>query len=229
MDQQVPKFVELLSGRHRVLVLGGLAVIAHGRDRHTADVDIWLEPLASADEWSMAVLDACAAFPTATIHKLPGWQEIPAREVARAIEEIGMIRVMGLGCPLDIFRRPNEFEEDGFDEVFHRATRNKDGTYLPDPLDLLQSKLDTNREKDQHDILHLESLVRRNYVAHLPSANATEAEIMLDRFADWQVLKAALDNPDPAVKEIARRYLREFAELGDPFSKAILDGLEIPG
>lgn len=147
MAQQVPRFIELLSKDHRVIMLGGLAVIAHGRDRHTHDVDIWLDPLNSAESWSNVIADACRAFSEASVHRLPGWVQVIDQGITDAADETGMIRVLGLGMPLDIFRRPKEFEETGFDAVFQRATRNDDGTYLPDPLDLLQSKLDTDREK----------------------------------------------------------------------------------
>ena len=44
-------FVRELARRHRVMLLGGLAVIAHGLERKTKDVDIWLEPLADAPAW----------------------------------------------------------------------------------------------------------------------------------------------------------------------------------
>lgn len=39
----VETFIDRLTATHRVVVLGGLAVIAHGYSRHTKDADIWLE------------------------------------------------------------------------------------------------------------------------------------------------------------------------------------------
>ena len=222
------EFIRHLSRNHRVVVIGGLAVIAHGLSRATMDADVWLDPLDSSESWSNVVADACRTFPELTLHRLPGWRKIDDTELPEVADEVGMVRIQGLNCPLDIFRRPNEFEETGFDAVFQRAARNDDGTYLPDPLDLLQSKLETNREKDQHDILHLESVVRRRYFEKLPTATLVEATDMLARFSDWQVLRVALTNPDPAVQDLARGQLHEFAELGDPFSQAILAGREIP-
>jgi hypothetical protein len=38
-----------------------------------------------------------------------------------------------------------------------------------------------------------------------------------------------LIHSDPAVRDLARRHLEEFAEAGDPFSQAILEGRPIPG
>ncbi|MFN0076332.1 MAG: hypothetical protein ACKVY0_07650 [Prosthecobacter sp.] len=53
MEEQLSAnlFVRELARRHRVMLLGGLAVIAHGLERKTKDVDIWLEPLADAPTW----------------------------------------------------------------------------------------------------------------------------------------------------------------------------------
>ncbi|MCH7226553.1 hypothetical protein [Haloferula sp. A504] len=229
MAGEIPEFIECLTRDHRVLILGGLAVIAHGRDRHTKDADIWLEPMESSSVWASVVARTCGRFNSATIHRLPGWSEISGEEIAQAVDDTGVIRILGLGQPLDIFRRPNEFDELAFDDVIGRAQKSEDGTYLPDPLDLLQSKLDTTRDKDQQDIFHLEHVTRRRYFDRLPTATLAEATEMLDRFADWQVLRVALGNPDPAVQALARRHLEEFAEAGDPFSQAILAGRPIPG
>ena len=45
MASTVQTFIDSLTSRYRVVVLGGLAVIAHGYSRHTQDADIWLDPL----------------------------------------------------------------------------------------------------------------------------------------------------------------------------------------
>jgi hypothetical protein len=45
MEKTVEQFIEQLAIRARVLMIGGLAVIAHGLSRATKDADIWLEPL----------------------------------------------------------------------------------------------------------------------------------------------------------------------------------------
>lgn len=228
MASTVQTFIDQLTLQHRVVVLGGLAVIAHGYSRHTQDADIWLEPMASPEKWAEAVASVCQKIPGTTIHGLPGWVEISGLEVASAINETGVIRILGLNCPLDIFRRPNEFEEHDFDEVASRTSRSKDGTLLPDPLDLIQSKLETGRDKDLRDIQHLESIVRADYKQRLPTATPEEAAAMLGRYSEWQVLLPALENPSELVRELARSHLREFAAAGDPFSLAILDGRELP-
>ena len=228
MATAVQTFIDQLTLNHRVVILGGVAVIAHGYSRHTQDADIWLDPLSSAEEWAEVVASVCKIIEGATIHRLPGWVEISGAEVATAVEETGMLRILGLDCPLDIFRRPNEFKEIEFDEVASRTSRGGDGTLLPDPLDLIQSKLDTGRDKDFRDIQHLESVVRADYKKRLPTATLAEAQAMLERYSEWQVLVSAMENPLAEVRELAMTHLREFAAAGDPFSQAILEGRELP-
>ena len=228
MATTVPTFIDELTRQHRVVIIGGVAVIAYGYSRHTQDVDIWLDPLSSAKEWVDVIEAACAKTEGTTMHRLPGWVWVTGNDAAVAVEETGLLRILGLNLPLDIFRRPNEFQEDDFDAVVFRTSKNLDGTLLPDPLDLLQSKLATGRDKDFKDIQHLESVVRADYKIRLPTATLAEATHLLERFSEWQVLRFALENPSPEVRGLAMTHLREFAVLGDPFSQAILEGRELP-
>ncbi len=228
METPTNRFIRTLTDQHRVVVLGGLAVIAHGLSRSTYDGDVWLEPMGGSAEWCSVVENACLKFGGLTLHRLPGWVRVSGDLLTEAIELTGMIRIQGLDCPLDIFRKPNEFEIGDFEGVCGRARRQGDGTLLPEPLDLIQSKLETNREKDRYDIMHLESVVRTDYKKRLPSASLAEAEVMLERYSEWEVLKAALENPLTEVRELAMLHLREFAAAGDPFSQAIIEGRETP-
>jgi hypothetical protein len=228
MAATVQSVIDQLTPKHRVVLPGGVAVIAHGYSRHTQGADIWLDPMSSAEEWAEAILSACKSVTGTTVHRLLGWTEVFGTQIASAVEETGMLRILGLDCPLDIFRRPNEFNENEFEAVVSRTSRSGDGTLLRDPIDLIQSKLDTGRDKDFHDIQHLESVVRTTYKNRLPTASLEEAEMMLGRYSEWQVLLPALQNPSPEVRELAMTHLREFAAAGDPFSLAILEGRELP-
>ncbi len=221
-------FIRQLTRNHRVIVLGGLAVIAHGHSRSTYDGDIWLEPMSSSSEWAAVLEKTCVEFGGLTIHRLPGWISVSGLEVVDAVDETNMVRVQGLDCPLDIFRKPNEIEICDFDAVCNRALLRGDGTLLPDPLDLIQSKMDTGRDKDLQDIMHLESVVRADYKKRLPIATLEEAKTMLERYSDWQVLVSALKNPSEQVRELAMTHLCGFAAAGDPFSQAIIEGRELP-
>ncbi|MBN8458931.1 MAG: hypothetical protein J0M04_13940 [Verrucomicrobia bacterium] len=229
METLTAKFVRILTERHRVVVLGGLAVIAHGLSRSTYDGDIWLDPMEDCGQWAKAIQDACGAFTGLSLHRLPGWKKVSGSGLVEAVEDTGMVRVQGLDCPLDIFRSPNEFEAGDFDMVCNRARMRADGTLLPHPVDLIQTKIDTGRDKDRMDIFHLESLIRAEYRERLPVADAGEAREMLERYSDWEVLSVAMNHPAPEIRELAMEHLREFAAEGDPFSQAILAGRPIPG
>ncbi|NJK93399.1 MAG: hypothetical protein HC904_17240 [Blastochloris sp.] len=228
MDTKVQTFIDQLSARHRVIVLGGLAVIAHGYSRHTQDVDIWLEPMSSVEDWVKRLNEVCSEFPGSSLHGLPNWVSVSGAELQTTVSETGLVRVSGLGCALDIFRRPNQLAETQFDQVIQYASKNRDGTFLPDAIDLIQTKSMTGRDKGLQDILYLESVVRSEYKIRLPQASLEEAESMLGRYSEWQVLEAALKNPLNGLRALARRHLEEFAREGDPFSKAILEGRELP-
>jgi hypothetical protein len=228
MGTPTDSFIRLLTSRHRVVVLGGLAVIAHGFSRSTYDGDIWLDPMDSASTWASSLAKTVKEFGGLTMHRLPGWSLIDSTDISDVIEESRVIRIVGLDCPLDVFRQPNETDMELFDEIFGRGQQKDDGTVLPDPLDLIRSKSDTGRDKDQQDILFLESLVRADYKKRLPVATIEEATAMLNRYSEWQVLQAALENPSEQVRALTHQHLREFAEAGDPFSQAILEGREIP-
>jgi len=228
METATNLFFKPLASKHRVVILGGLAVIAHGLSRSTYDGDVWLDPMGSADEWCEVLEKACQDFGGLTFHRLPGWVPVSGTDLIDAVNETGMIRIHGLDCPLDVFRKPNEFEVSDFGGVCERAVLKQDGTFLPDPLDLIQSKLETGRDKDRYDIQHLESVVRADYKKRLPTATLAEAQSMLERFSEWEVLTSAMENPFPEVKELAMSHLREFAAAGDPFSQAILEGRELP-
>ena len=57
MPGEAAQIIEALSSSHRVLVLGGMAVIALGLSRPTVDAAIWLEPMGSIDEWGETIRD----------------------------------------------------------------------------------------------------------------------------------------------------------------------------
>lgn len=228
MGTTTREFIEALTEKHRVIVIGGLAVIAHGFNRPTKDADVWLDPMETPTAWADVLRETCERFPDLTMHTLPGWRRISGSEIATAADEVGLVRILGLDCPMDVFRRPNEFEEDAFEEVFSRCSRNADGTWLPDPLDLAISKDQTNRDKDIHDINFLEGVVRERWIRLLPIVKLSEARSLFGRFVDWRTCEAALANPDPEVRKLATSHLRELADEGDPFSLALLENREIP-
>lgn len=68
----------------------------------------------------------------------------------------------------------------------------------------------------------------KELIDFLPSAEPDEAIILLLRSPSPAIAKSALTNPSRSVQALALQHLHEFAEAGDPFSKAILEGRETP-
>lgn len=216
-------FVHALAARKRVVMLGGMAMIAHGFDRKTKDVDVWLEPMQSCEQWADAVIETTGTFPTSRFWSLASRRDLGADEIADEVAQFGVIRVSGFDRDIDVFREPNQLETSLFDRVWENASRELEGRVrLPNEIDLYQTKANTGREHDGRDQLFLEGKVKARFAERLPLCGITEAEYMLDHFLSPEVLRFAKDNPSLEVRELALKYLREFAAEGDPYSRDIL-------
>jgi hypothetical protein len=211
-----------LAKSHRVLMLGGLAVISHGHSRPTFDADIWLDPTLALTEWCEAVRALRLSFPSLQFLEIGTWKEIPEHAFSEVLERDGVFRLTGASQPLDIFRDPNELAIEDFDEVWDRAIPLDDGTRLPDVIDLLVTKQDTGRDKDTQDIAFLEAKAERQYMEKLPGASAEEAVRMLERFLTPRVAELALQHPAASVRETARQFLHELADEGNPYARDIV-------
>jgi len=216
------EIIKQLAGEFRVMTLGGLAVIASGLSRNTFDADIWVEPMGSSEQWAEGVAPRVYNAGAAQAVAIGSWEKIAREELAAVIERDGVIRINGLERPLDIFRDPNQLDVSHFDEIWQRAQPMEDGTRLPDPIDLLVSKQETGREKDQTDIIFLEGKIQADYLSRLPKSSRDEAVQMLERFLTPRVAEAALAHADQAVRDLGLRFLRELAQEGDPFAAEIL-------
>jgi len=216
------EIIRLLAGDFRVMTLGGVAVIAYGLSRNTFDADIWVEPMDSAEHWAKAIVRFIYDAGPAEVVAIGSWQNVAREQLAAVIKRDGAIRINGLERPLDIFRDPNQLGMSHFEEVWQRAQPMDDGTRLPDPIDLLVSKQETGRDKDQTDIIFLEGKIQADYLARLPRASRDEAVLMLGRFLTPRVAEAALAHSDPAVRDLGMRFLVELAQEGDPFAAEIL-------
>lgn len=211
-----------LSSTHRVVVLGGLAVISHGLSRVTHDAGCWLDPTISIEAWCEAVNELLAKWTRLRLVSIGNWSEMPPADLAGYIEGFGVVRVLGATQPFDIFRCPNEMEVSGFEEVWERATPQADGTRLPDVVDLLVTKQDTGRPKDTYDIQFLEGKAEEMYLERLPKAGGGEALKMIGRFLNPKIAAAAAGHSDPVVREAGLNFLRELADEGDPFARDLL-------
>lgn len=216
-------FIHALAAKQRVVLLGGMAIISHGLSRKTKDVDIWLDPMTSAAAWAAALNECLDAFSGVYLWSLADRRVLPPQAVAEEIEDHGVLRVSGFDRDIDVFRRPNELGIESFEDVWLRSVKELEGgVRLPDPLDLHISKANTGCEHDWKDQLFLESLVKARFKERLPVCDLAEATSMLDRFLDPEALQHARTNPNPAVRSLALKYLREFEAEGDPYSRDIL-------
>lgn len=214
--------IRALSTRRRIITLGGVAVISHGLSRNTFDVDIWMEPLDTPGEWAEEIGSILYPTPAYRPVAMGTWNPILQSHLVDVISQDGVIRILGMERPLDIFRDPNELAMEQFDEVWSRARPLGDGTRLPDVIDLLVTKQDTGRDKDTQDIVFLEAKAEREYLQKLPNVDAAEAIWMLGRFLTPRVAELAMTHSDSAVRELAYTFLVELADEGNPYARDIL-------
>lgn len=230
MEASLPKnlFIRRLAEKHRVVLLGGMAVIAHGHTRHTKDFDIWLEPMVDVATWVESLAAVIIEFPTTSLWSLAQQRIITVSEIVDEITSFGVVRVTGFRFPVDVFRKPNELELSDFDGVWARAQIMEDGVALPHEIDLYVTKANTGREHDWLDQMFLQSRVKERMESRIPVCDLIEAKALFDRFSDPEVLGFARTNPHADVRAYARDLLREFEVEGDPFSRDILAAWKEP-
>jgi hypothetical protein len=215
-------FINKLASRHRVVLLGGMAVIAHGFSRRTKDFDVWLEPFSNPTLWAGAFLDVSDTFPECRIWSLARRCVLQRDQVADEIAEFGVLRVDGFALPVDVFRKPNELDIEDFDRVWASSRQMDDGVWLPDEIDLYQTKAETGRDHDMKDQVFLAGRVKARFRDRLPTCDPADAFAMLQRYADPEVLAFALESPHAEVRDYALIILHEFEAEGDPYSRDIL-------
>lgn len=222
MASTLQQFLARAATRQRVVVIGGLAVIAHGLSRPTKDGDAWLDPLESAGAWAARLRETLGEFSECTLWSLAERRGAHPEELEEIGTIDGVVRVCGLNADLDIFYKPNGLECADFSAVWERALPWAEAVRVMEPLDLILTKEGTGREQDRVDITHLEGRLHTELGARLTTASFAEAEAVFARYVDHAVAARALENPDPAVQALARQVLAELAEQGDPFARDAL-------
>lgn len=202
MEAPINEFLTALTKTRKALLLGGLAVIAHGLSRGTKDADIWLEPTDSAEDWLQAIQDAIRKFPNPlTIHCLPGWQQLQDEDLISSINDVGMVRINGLTIPLDIFREPTGYDISQFGSIWKNAKDHSAGVRLPRAADLIATKELTERERDSGDWFFLLSKARQEQGDTLAKASTAEqARTILE-----ELLLLEADG-DPFAKETLEEF-----------------------
>lgn len=221
-------FIDRLSTRGRILMLGGLAVIAHGLSRSTRDTDIWLEPFADPREWSEVLREVIAEFRGTAPYDLRGRRRVSPGDIEGVVARDGVIRISGLDRGLDVFRTPHNMTTDDFHEVWQRAAMNIPGVRIPEDIDILVTKEETSRPQDIADISFLEEKIRKRLSRTLPDCSLQQAEAIFQRYADHATCESALQNRDAGVQRLAMQTLKAFADAGDPFAERTLRDLKSP-
>lgn len=215
-----------LAQENRVLLLGGHAIIFHGHERPTADVDIWLDSSLELRAWCEVLQRFVERSTSCHLWDLAERRRLLPEELPDVIQTHGVVRIGGLEEPLDVFRRPNNFEEADFSETWERANVIAgERVRVFSATDLLASKADTERQKDRADIVFLESRIRAEFTPLLQTCSLEEAERLFARYADQETCRAALSNPNLGVRSLALETLREFAANQNPFAREMLQEL----
>ncbi|MBV8196799.1 MAG: hypothetical protein JO263_01580 [Candidatus Eremiobacteraeota bacterium] len=214
--------ISRLANRHRVLILGGIAVIAHGLPRATQDVDIWLDPSQDIGAWADVVrrwLVAEGLTCARATERVGLFAAIESAEIERVASADSFIRALGADRPIDVFFQLRNLERSDFDPAWHRARPLQDGPRVLDAVDLLLTKLGTERDHDAADAQFLERRIEAQYKDRLRHCSFEEATMLLQRFATPEILAfAATDSDEPRVRKIAGEMLEEMARSGDPYA-----------
>jgi hypothetical protein len=167
----VEAIVRALNGAGvRYLITGGLAVVAHGYLRFTADVDLILDLEATNVRRTLIALQSLGYCPRVPV---PAEQFIDADIRARWIREKGMkvfslISALHSKTDVDLFAEsPLDFERANENAVIHEVSSGVRATFVS-LEDLLFLKKLAGRPLDLEDIRQLEQLHQRKCVHATP-------------------------------------------------------------
>jgi predicted nucleotidyltransferase len=144
----------------RYLVAGGLAVVAHGLVRFTADVDIVLDPDPAALERAIEALSALGYAPRAPV---------AFEDFANAAKRAAWAQEKGLAVfslhsdahaltEVDLFLEPPFDFDRAYEGAHHTAVAPGVEATFVSLADLLAMKRAAGRKKDLEDVVGLESL-----------------------------------------------------------------------
>ena len=224
MGAESEKFLTQLSEKNRVLLLGGLAIIAHGLSRTTEDADVWLDSTLPLNDWLKSLAEDLPV--EGYYWDLLNRQRVAGTAVGEVIQGLGVVRIGGLDRYVDVFRKPNELTEEDFEAAWKISRPHLGKIRLLDETFLIVTKENSERQRDRTDISFLESKLRTEMSGRLAVCNAQEAVALFDRYIDHVTCEAALTNPDPEVKELGLSGLRELAADGNPFALAALKKMD---
>jgi len=207
MDSKSERLVRMLCEKNRVILLGGMAMLAHGSARFTRDVDIWLDPTEGIESWARSLASVVARFRKLKLVSARTQKEVSSKEIQSLVKREEMIRITGLDMDVDVFFRPNNLRTKDFDSVWTRSTEKEKGLKIPDEIDLGLTKMGTERIQDRIDIEWLDAKIIPVLSKRLESCNLDEAGIVFSRITSIPLLKSAMKNPNPHVRSLASMLL----------------------
>jgi hypothetical protein len=214
--------VQDLAARHRVVVLGGRAVVFHGHPQPVHDFDVWLDPALELNVWCGVVWHLTEGCEGVEWVCPTNWVPISRSQIVVSVAEIGMVRLTGADSVLDVIRRPDCPRTPPFDEVWTRAMPMDDGTRMPAALDLLHTIPETDREIYQQEFVFLENRVEAEYRQTLPGADEATAIRMLEQYISPEAARIGSAHASVAVRDFCLRYLLEQSDAGNPFATDLL-------
>lgn len=222
MAGKASEIIERLAAKRRVLILGGIAVIAHGLSRTTEDADIWLDPMDALGSWCDVIREELHLVTEASLFDVSRHCAITLDELEEVVDLAGMIRVAGLDRYLDIFYQPNQLDLEDFDAAWSFAQLAIGNARVMDESYLIATKAETGRQSDVEDMAFLEGKIRSEMKRRLEICDLGEAEKHFSRYIDHTTCLAALKNPAPEVQSLGLAGLEELAADGNPFAVAAL-------
>jgi len=195
-----------------------MAVIAHGLPRTTVDADIWLEPQGNLGEWCNTIREAAEPHAKRFFFDVSRHCKVEPAGLEQTIDDAGMVRIGGIDRYLDVFYQPHQLDLEDFDAAWDFATLALGHARVMDESFLIATKTDTGRTSDQDDVSFLEKKLRSEMSSRLVVCSFAEAGELLARYLDHATCEAAMENPDPAVREMGLAGLSELAADGNPFA-----------
>ncbi len=219
-----------LAQQIRTLVLGGTAVILHGLNRATKDLDLWLDPNPDEKSWATPIEKILQTHPE--IHAVylddntGKWESANRTQIALCGVKGRVLRLMGGDRPIDIFFVPNELEKEEFDKIWERAVPLKDGSRLLDEIDLIITKQLTDRPHDTADVNFLQAKIEDKLCRELPIQSYEYAVLQFQRFRSAKTAHSATKNKAASVQKLGIDILQELARSGDPFAAEYLEQIQ---
>ena len=162
--------LSLIKCRVRCLVLGGVACNIYGSTRMSEDTDLWVDPTQGGTAWIQHLIMAakhcnerCHLICLRNQSTLGNFPEdfhpdSALKKLEALIEEDAVIRLQNETGTLDAFYTVNGLDD--FEAAWKQSIPCDESLRVLSVPDLIKTKKDTGRQRDQDDIQFLEKLLK---------------------------------------------------------------------